>query len=88
MIESRASQFKLGLHQMIFQRIPQAETELLTNLLHPPVFDKDVTCQALEVFVTTDLDQPTEQFGPQPLSLELVADEQGKLGLICPTIFD
>ena len=39
-----------------------------------------VTGEALEVFVVAELDQPAQQFGTQPLALELVGDEQGNLG--------
>ena len=42
------------------------------------VFGKDNTSEALEFFVVTKLDQPTQQFATQPLSLELVGDENGK----------
>jgi hypothetical protein len=43
---------------MILWRILEAEAELLTNLLHRLVFDKDVACEALEFLVVADLDQP------------------------------
>jgi hypothetical protein len=67
---------------MLFLRILEAEAEFLTNLLHTLVFDKDGTSEALVFFVVAKLDQPTQQFGTQPLSQELVGDENGKLSLI------
>jgi hypothetical protein len=67
---------------MLIWQILEAESEFLTNLLHTLVFGKDGTSEALEFFGVAKLDQPTQQFGTQPLSLELVGDENGKLGLI------
>jgi hypothetical protein len=69
------SQFKFGLHHLFFGRILETEAELLAHLLHSLAFDKDITSEALEFFVVAELDQPTQQFGPQPLALELVSDE-------------
>ena len=67
---------------MLILRILEAEAEFLTNLLHAVVFGKNGTSEALEFFGVAELDQPTQQFGTQPNTLELVGDENGKLGLI------
>src|ERR1700726_3985000 len=55
---SVASQFKFGLHQLLFWRILEAEAELPTNRLHALVFGKDGTSEALEFFVAAKLYQP------------------------------
>jgi len=67
---------------MLILRILEAEAEFLTNLLHAVVFGKNGTSEALEFFDVAELDQPTQQFGTQPNTLELVGDENGKLSLI------
>jgi hypothetical protein len=67
---------------MLFWRILEAESEFLTSILHTLVFGEDGTSEALEFFVVAKLDQLTQQFGTQPLSLVLVGDENGKLSLI------
>ena len=49
-----ASQFQLGFYHLICSGIPEVETKSLTHRLHPQVFAKDVTGEALEFFITAN----------------------------------
>ncbi len=82
------SEFEFGSHKPSFWRILEVESELSAYLLHPLVFNKDITDQALEFFVLAELDQSPEQFCAKTLALELVGDEHGYFGLICTIEFD
>jgi hypothetical protein len=76
------------MHQIIVWRIPESNAQLLTDHLHALIFEQNVTCKALEVFITSELDQPTQQFGPHPLTLKLISGQKSKLSLIGPRGFD
>jgi hypothetical protein len=58
------SESEFDFHHLIFQRVLEAEAQLLTNFDHSLVFDKRVTGETLEVFVAPKLNQLAQQFGP------------------------
>jgi hypothetical protein len=51
------SEFEFDFHHLIFERVLESEAQLLTNLLHPLVFGKNIAGETREVFVTPNLNQ-------------------------------
>lgn len=58
------------------------ETDLPSQMLHAMIVRENVRRDAREVFVAADLNKTLQKFSAEPLSLRLVADEQGKFGFI------
>lgn len=58
------------------------EADPSADPLHSRVCGEDVRADAVELFVTPDLDEPAKQLGAQPLALRLVGDKHGELRFI------
>jgi hypothetical protein len=60
----------------------EAEAELPGDVLHFPIFGKDFAGDTMEFLCASYFDQAAEEFRTQPVLLERVTHNKGRLGFI------
>ena len=60
----------------------EGEAQFGADPPHAFVFGQDFGDHIFQPFIAADVEQPAQQFRAEPGALVLIADEQGKLGVI------